>query len=855
MVRSKVTKADVREFVLNLKNVRQEKDIENEYRRIFSKHYGGMFVTAHNSDGYLEPNVDNLLADDDRSLRLLAEFKWQKNLSNEGDRVRIIAQLVHYIKEFQKAGEKLPNVVLGADENEMFVYYAPKLYSYLDGDYDWSLAPSHAYEDERLSRALLDDENIRDIFTFKIGPGFDLFEVFSTIDALCNVGEFRKLRVDEANLRKAFDDFVRLVFEGDSLIKVAKKVGAPEMVSIFINSILGKKDTYIHPNKPNTLVMSKREIRIRGAQYSAFFSRYDRHYSPKEIAKITAIADQLIEEIKRRFHGDFWTPTIWADEAIKMMTRDLGENWRDEYVVWDCAAGTKNLTRDYRFKNLFSSTLHQAEIDMSSQYNQEATSFQYDFLNDDIDVNPDSDPRELKMPEKLFRALKEDRPIVFYTNPPYGQATEQGESSKKGVAATKISKEMSSRGGYGHAQEELYTQFIYRVQKITRDFSLSKVFFFFFFNKGFLSSSAFGSFTDELLEQFQFNDGFMINAGEFQGTSSSWGIIFSNFGLKNRSREPQKEFKFDILRSGISGVERIKSHTLRRVSKEDELSVWLNEIPIGNEEYNDGYYPRITGGFNAPNGQKPCGKYKEGAIGFLHNNGCNVQFSDKYTNLNSMMNYADHGNTVTRDNFERACVVFACRKSILPDASWVNDKDIFRAPSEEFQDSDGWTEFVRDCVVYSLFHRASYQTALRDFEYQNDFFDINNEWFFMSRERIMKLAEKYEYNDMYYEARNSDERFVYEYLKDKQLSEEARALLEAGISFVESCFEKRALANAEHPEYSLLAWDAGYYQSYKIYRMFDDERINSRYEDLDRARKILETKIRRRVYADGILTK
>ncbi|MBO4855367.1 hypothetical protein J5500_03125 [Candidatus Saccharibacteria bacterium] len=767
-----------------------------------------------------------------------------------------MAQVVHYLRAFRDAGEKLPNVIVSGDEDEVFVYYAPKLYRYLDGDYDWSIAPSSAYEDEKLYRDIAKDENIRDIFIFKIDSTFDIHEVFAVIDELREVGDFVKMRVDEANLRKAFDDFVRLVFEGDSLIKVAKKIGAPEMVSIFINSILGKDDVFIHPNKPNILVMNGREIRIRGAQYNAFFSRYDRRYTPSEIAKITAIADRLIEEIKRRFHGDFWTPTIWADEAIKMMDRDLGEGWRDEYVIWDCAAGTKNLTRDYKFKHLFTSTLHQAEIDMSTQYNPGSTSFQYDFLNDDIDVSPDSDPRDLKMPKALFEALKENKPIVFYTNPPYGQATEQGESSKAGVAKTKIQGIMDKEG-YGHAQLELYTQFIYRVQKLTRDFDLKNVFFFFFFNKGFLSSSAFGKFTDELLRQFQFNDGFMLNAGEFQGTSSNWGIIFSNFSLKKNNLLPQEKFKFDIVRSGEhGGVEKIAEHELRRVSKKDELVSWLGEIKLSSNEYNGGDYPRVIGGFNSPSGNSPRGKYKEGAIGYMHNNGCNVQFSDKYTNLNTSMNYADNGNSITPDNFERACVTFACRKSILPDASWVNDKDIFRKPSQEFQDSPEWNGFVKDCVVYSLFHRSSYQTALKDFDYKGEFYDVKNEWFFMSREQMMELAQKNEMNDMYYDARGDDERFVYDYLKNKQLSEEARGLLDAGKRFVEVCFTKRFIANDNNPEYCLMTWDAGYYQNYKIYRMFEkDEKIAEAYQVLDSARTKLETKIRKRVYADGILTK
>ena len=495
---------------------------------------------------------------------------------------------------------------------------------------------------------------------------------------------------------------------------------------------------------------------------------------------------------------------------------------------------------------------------MSKQYNPEAISFQYDFLNDDIDVNPNSDPRDLKMPRELFEALKADKPIVFYTNPPYGQASEQGSSSKAGIAENKIAKEMRKKD-FGHASLELYTQFIYRVQKIARDFNLSNVFFF--FNKGFLASPAFEKFTDEMLDQFRFNDGFMINAGEFQGTSSNWGIIFSDFEQKKASSPRQNDFKFAILQSSDLGVEKVSEHTLSRVSNNKSISSWLGEIRIGKEEFNNGKYPRVLGGFNLPTGKNPRGKLRKGAIGFMHNNGANVQFSDKYVNLNTTMNYADNGLTVTPENFERACVTFACRKSILPDASWINDKDVFRRPSEEFQNSPEWTEFVRDCVIFSLFHRSSYQTSLRNFEYGGEFYDVKNEWFFMSTKEIMTLAEKYDLKEISYDVRGSEERFVYKYLhgdsgRTIKLSPEARELLLAGEDFVGTCFSKRYITNMSHPEWHLMTWDAGCYQSYKIYtENKQDEKILKAYLRLDKARTELETKIRKRVYSDDILKK
>lgn len=841
-----------REFITQLKSAVVEKDVEAAYKHIFQRYYGANFTSPYGTDGYMEPNQASLFEDD---LRLFLEVKFGLDLTTARDRAKIIAQSIYYLKRFEEDGKLLPNVVVGGDENQMFTMYTPKLKEYLARDYDWSIAPSSAWRDnEPLYRELLDDPNLN-VYVFDVrSSAFDINQVFASITSLSqHHEEFEKLRVTEANIRMVFEEFMRVVW-GNEWLTGIKKLGAAETVSIFIQSITGNKDTYIVPTKKNVLHLAGgKEITINAGSYDAFFSRYDRKYSVHEIDTITAIADQLIEEVKRRFHGDFWTPTVWANRAIAMMDEDLGEGWRDHYVVWDPAAGTKNLTRDYQFKKLFTSTLHQAEIDMSQQYNQSATSFQYDFLNDDIDVSPESDPRDLKMPSELFAALKNNEPIVFYTNPPYGQATDQGASSKDGIAETRIGALMRAEG-YGHASSELYTQFIWRVQKLSRDFNLTNIFFFFFFfNKGFLASPAFEKFTFDLLGDFRFNDGFMFNAGEFEGTSSAWGIIFSNFQLKTSEAERQQIFAFSVERTNDRGeIEDVGKHTLRSVSKANTISAWLGEIPVPKSPYNGGKYPRATGGFNVSTTPRPSGYYKEGGIGFLHNNGQNVQYSDKYVNLNSLMNSADHGTTVTKDNFERICVTFAARKSILPDASWTNDKDIFRRPSDEFQASDQWSEFVADSVVFSLFHRSSYQTSLRGFEYAGERYDVANEWFFMSLDESMALAEQHDLTDIVYDARSSNERYVYKWLQGRQLSPQAQALLDTGRELVRATYTKRFIADQEHPEWHLMTWDAGYYQAYKITTMYREE-FASVMAELDTARRILETKLSAQVYADGIL--
>ena len=134
--------------------------------------------------------------------------------------------------------------------------------------------------------------------------------------------------------------------------------------------------------------------------------------------------DRFIDDKERRNKGQFYTPKIFADYAHKMISEVLGDNWKDEYVVWDNCCGTKNLTGDYKFKELYCSTLDKEELDISAEFNTEAVSFQFEFLNEPI-AGKDclSGVYDDKLPKGLKDALLQNKPIVFFINPPYGRST------------------------------------------------------------------------------------------------------------------------------------------------------------------------------------------------------------------------------------------------------------------------------------------------------------------------------------------------------------------------------------------------------------------------------------------------
>lgn len=92
------------------------------------------------------------------------------------------------------------------------------------------------------------------------------------------------------------------------------------------------------------------------------------------------INDKIMENKKA---GRYYTPGCVSKLMHDLTCREFGPNWKDEYIVWDCAWGTGNLTRGYEFKELYASTLEQFELDEAEELNTnpEATKFRFDFLN------------------------------------------------------------------------------------------------------------------------------------------------------------------------------------------------------------------------------------------------------------------------------------------------------------------------------------------------------------------------------------------------------------------------------------------------------------------------------------------
>ena len=250
---------------------------------------------------------------------------------------------------------------------------------------------------------------------------------------------------------------------------------------------------------------------------------------------------------------------------------------------------------------------------------------------------------------------------------------------------------------------------------------------------------------------------------------------------------------------------------------------------------------------------KPKGysKMMEGGLGYMWS--CkntpwgNAQevgiFSSGFSGSNS------NGYTVFPDNLLETTVLFTARKTIESD--WLNEKDEYFAPNEEHEQFE---VFKYDSIVYSLFGNSSQQSSLRQVEYKDKLWDIKNEFFWMSADRMKELADENGYDNLYNDARTASDRHVYKLLFGEEriydkLSDDARAVLDKATELVEQSMELRQVMANDHNQ--LDSWDAGYAQLKLVWK----EYFTEDFKEFRNLYKSLEDRMRPLVYELGFLMK
>jgi len=912
--RSPISKTVAKGFRRRLKNAAEEKQVEPVYhdflKRVLPNDYEVVTKVGNiKTDGYARPRKADLFDSEHQTLVVLLEAKFGYDFDRVSDRAKVMTQALYYAKRVMEVGEAFPTIFLCADDDQMFLLYGGHFRDYLisnPDDPEWLLTPSVAHmQNPHLVRRLMEDSNLNTLVYNVDDPGFDFNTVADRMLQLYfSAGKLEKIEITEQNLRTLLERFETAVgLDKKASSKIDDNSWARRVVAIFTNAITGHPEQYLIPGKNKLRLVGGEEINIDPHGWAAFFDVYAKVSDFDEKQRFRAISEGLVPEVERRASGDFWTPTEWTNRAHQAITDAFGPDWYSTYAVWDPAWGTGNLTRDYQFGSLYASTLFSDELDIATEINNNDSTvkFQYDYLNDDLDLQPggkltpqgvlkpefvitDADDAEVrtakqerlnqvllsgetdvlyyKMPPSLYRDLSDPlKPFMWFMNPPYNRAGNQAKNAAgKGTTATGIQEMIRNdplnRGKYS---SQLYAQFFYRTLKIIRDFRKTKAAICAFSKSQYLSG---GLFWEPLFRQFaqsmEYRSGFLMNASEFADVSDKWGVFFAVWGS---GKTETRLFPFTIEELTERGPEVIGNHVLRAV----EGPTIRQMIPVPSSRKALGVE---KGNWHVK--QFPVDwKNGEDAFGSIPFHSQNVEQINQYTWIDNA--WTKQSVPITPENFEVATLVLALGRSIKH--TWWQDKDNFVPPADEILTTEDYQQAQVDSIVVAL---MEVQTSLRDVVSPDGepISAIINEWFWLPTEYVRKSAAKASQEAVLTDLQNhaplSGERFICSQIdriatSETTFSPKAATLLGLLTQAFDTTMRFRDFDNLDHPEWSLQSWDAGWKQIYEMlnkrskrsgkYAGYFSAECAELLQAINSAESDLLMDFERRVYEWGVLLK
>lgn len=257
--------------------------------------------------------------------------------------------------------------------------------------------------------------------------------------------------------------------------------------------------------------------------YTDFWKRYKRPPENEYWSYIVERVDLLVPQDVRERKGAYFTPQIWVEKSQQYIADVLGENWQDDYYVWDCCAGTGNLLNGLTNKyNIWALTLDQQDVDVMRERMRNGANlldshvFQFDFLNDDFSKCPQGLQDIINDPEKRKK-------LVIYINPPYAEATTAttvtGTGENKAGVATGNDIYKKYKSLIGKASNELFAQFFIRIYEEIPTATLAE-----FSKLKILQASNFQDFRNVFLAKLE--RVFVVPAKTFDNVGGSFPIGF-----------------------------------------------------------------------------------------------------------------------------------------------------------------------------------------------------------------------------------------------------------------------------------------------------------------------------------------
>jgi hypothetical protein len=606
---------------------------------------------------------------------------WAEAKTKEFDTISMFAQLIITIGKERTFDKHLPPAFLGVFDAKKIVFAPYNEVSdlfYLN-DFNWNVAPSnHDTKEFRIIKDRIEDILNKNTYVFDFMINETELKFFIKHN-LASGSDDAKILIDKNNFVPIYLRWLTQVkpyidfdwaegrkqnildsdfFLADLFVDDKGTISIDDDTPIKDELFVVFKNSHYEIAKEDLKSLFNAIIEIKNKDYyEQFWKKYRREPLKEFQQYIIDRRDLLIPQDVRERKGAFYTPQIWVELSQKYLAEVLGENWQDEYYVWDCAAGTGNLLVGLTNKyNVWASTLDQADVNvMHERINNGANLlhdhvFQFDFLNDDF----------TKLPQELQNIINDEekrKKLVMYINPPYAEVGSNIDGVQKNNVQSSKTHDLYMKE-LGKANRELFAQFFMRIYRelngsILAEFSKLKL----------LQAPNFAKFRSVFLASL--NKMFVVPANSFDNVSGQFPIGFFIWNTAESASFQRCTASVYNSNGYYIGSKHYYSY--------DNLS-YIND-----------FYRKLSKS-----------KIDNIVLGWLRVNQNDFQSQSTTFIINDTS--AKYISTITKDNLKVSVIYFSVKKCIP--ATWLNDRDQFLYPN------DGWKrdiEFQTNCLTFALF--------------------------------------------------------------------------------------------------------------------------------------------------------
>ena len=615
-------------------------------------------------------------------------FLWAEAKRANSDIYKALAQLILTIGKARTFERLLPPNYLGVFNSQLiaFIPYWEVQDIFSQNDFNWSVTPSdhNTAEFEQVYNRV---KNIleRNAYHFRFGTDDKELHTFIKENFVIGKTSTNKIQITKNNFITIYNKWLQAVRPTISIDWDEAKKGGILDADFYLADLLSSdnislkeslfvvlKEKYYemnkHKNKIGIYESSTVEFTDQQKAYHQFWNHYQRPPREEYWEYILNRRDLLVPQDVRERKGSFFTPQQWVELSQQYLAEVFGDDWQDEYYIWDCAAGTGNLLAGLTNKyHIWASTLDTADVKVMKDiaHNKalnllESHIFQFDFLNDEFNSE--------KLPADLLQVLNDEekrQKLIIYINPPYAEAASRGTVIGTNKNKIDVAVKMNTYSKYvdkiGIAGRELFAQFLIRIYKEIPNSKIAN-----FSKLKNLQSPNFSDFRKEYRAKLE--KIFIVPADTFDNVKGQFPISFQIWdGAK---QEDFKQINADIYNEEGSflNVKNISSYDNRNFINE-----WIISTRNRGTEKNIAY------------------------ISCKGNDFSNTNYIFIINNKEQLPH--PRGSWVTDKNLIEIAIYFSARHCIS--ATWLNDRDQFLYPINGWQTD---TDFQTNCLAYTLFH-------------------------------------------------------------------------------------------------------------------------------------------------------